>query len=55
MKTVYVLRYVDGVDLKDRTHAETLGRWPTWTATDDAREASPKRDQLEVLARAVES
>ena len=20
MKTVYVLRYVDGVDLKDRTH-----------------------------------
>ena len=50
MKTVYVLRYVDGVDLKDRAHAETLGRWPTWTAADDAREASPKRDQLEAFA-----
>lgn len=55
MKTVYVLRYVDGVDLKDRAHSETLGRWSTWAAADDAREASPKRDQLEVLARVVES
>lgn len=55
MKTVYVLRYVDGVDLKDRAHAETIGRWSTWTAADDTREASPKRDQLEVLARVVES
>ena len=50
-----LVRAVDGVDLKDRAHAETIGRWSTWTAADDAREASPKRDQLEVLARAVES
>lgn len=50
---MYVLRYVAGTPLKDRPHSETLGRWPSWVDAEEARERSPRRDQLEVVTRVV--
>lgn len=49
--TFYVLRYLPTVPLNKRFHRFTLGRFGTYGDADDARDASPVRDQLEVLAR----
>jgi hypothetical protein len=49
----YTLRYLPGVDMHRRTHAETVGNWPSWVDAEDARQALPsgKAEELEVVRR----
>lgn len=51
MRKFYVLRYLPGVALKDRPHASTEGRYPSWEAADDARLSLWNGSDLEVLER----
>lgn len=51
----YALRYVEGTDIRDRKHSQTLGRWDTFGEADDARVLRPNADLLEVVVRGGES
>lgn len=49
MTGFYALRYVPDVDVKQRKHVHTLGRFPTWADAEDARTLSPVAALLEVV------
>lgn len=51
----YALRYLPEVPLKERKHAATVGRFETWLDAEDARAASAKAHQLEVVTRRLPS
>ena len=48
---MYVLRYLPGVDLRDRFHWCTTGRYSSWVEAEDARQALENADNLEVVQR----
>lgn len=52
-ETFYALRYVDGVPLDLRKHAQTQGRFSTYLAAVEALDTKPNRERLEVVSRTV--
>lgn len=49
MTEFYVLRYVPDVEVRQRKHVHTLGRFPSWVDAEDARLVSPVAVLLEVV------
>ena len=54
METFYALRYVAGVNLQDRKHADTVGRWASFEDADAERVKKKRPDILEVVTRSTE-